>query len=124
MAVISAQGWTITNGYNIARAVESLECLRRYSRRRQALTATNHPGKPEVGHNELSAMATGAMLCWLTHDTYAVMRITEEIENLGSPGAGRDDFRGNGREDAGGGGGHESERDHRRGPHVPPGQRP
>lgn len=28
-------------------------------------------------------MATGAMLCWLTHDTYAVMRIAEEIEGLG-----------------------------------------
>ena len=27
MAVISAQGWTITNGYNIARAVESLDVL-------------------------------------------------------------------------------------------------
>jgi hypothetical protein len=25
MAVISAQGWTITNGYNMARAVESLD---------------------------------------------------------------------------------------------------
>lgn len=47
------------------------------------MTAANRPGKPEVGHDELSAMATGAMLCWLTHDTYAVMRITEEIENLG-----------------------------------------
>ena len=47
------------------------------------MTAANRPGKPEVGHNELSAMATGAMLCWLTHDTYAVMRITEEIEKLG-----------------------------------------
>jgi hypothetical protein len=27
MAVISAQGWTITNGYNMARAVESLDVL-------------------------------------------------------------------------------------------------
>jgi len=52
--------------------------------RRQALTAANRPSKPAVGHNELSAMATGGVLCWLTHDTYAVMRITEEIEKLGS----------------------------------------
>jgi hypothetical protein len=57
---------------------------------------------------------TGAMLCWLTHDTYAVMRITEEIEKLGVySGAGCDDFQGDAREDAGRGGGHESERDHR-----------
>ena len=28
-------------------------------------------------------MATGAMLCWLTHDMYTVMRIDEEIEGLG-----------------------------------------
>lgn len=27
MAVVSAQGWTITNGYNMARAVESLDVL-------------------------------------------------------------------------------------------------
>jgi hypothetical protein len=27
MAVISAQGWTITNGYNMAGAVESLDVL-------------------------------------------------------------------------------------------------
>jgi hypothetical protein len=27
-------------------------------------------------------MATGALLCWLTGDTYAVMRIDEEIERL------------------------------------------
>ena len=27
MAVISAQGWTITNGCNMARAVESLDVL-------------------------------------------------------------------------------------------------
>lgn len=47
------------------------------------MTAAKRPGKPEVGHNELSAMATGAMLCWLTGDTHAVMRITEEIEKLG-----------------------------------------
>ena len=47
------------------------------------MTAANRPGKPQVGHNELSAMATGTMLCWLTGDTYAVMRITEEIEGLG-----------------------------------------
>jgi hypothetical protein len=28
-------------------------------------------------------MATGAMLCWLTGDTYAVGRINDEIEKLG-----------------------------------------
>ncbi|HEV3164869.1 MAG TPA: hypothetical protein VGZ22_12640 [Isosphaeraceae bacterium] len=28
-------------------------------------------------------MATGAILCWLTGDSYATMRITEEIERLG-----------------------------------------
>jgi hypothetical protein len=28
-------------------------------------------------------MATGAILCWLTGDAYARMRITEEIERLG-----------------------------------------
>ena len=27
MAVISAQGWTITDGYNMARTVESLDVL-------------------------------------------------------------------------------------------------
>jgi hypothetical protein len=27
MAIISAQGWTITNGYNMARVVESLDVL-------------------------------------------------------------------------------------------------
>jgi hypothetical protein len=58
-------------------------CLRQCSRRRQALTAANRPGKPQIGHDELSAMATGAIMCWLTHDTYAVMRIDEEIERLG-----------------------------------------
>jgi hypothetical protein len=47
------------------------------------LTAANRPRKPEVGHDELSAMATGAMLCWLTGDTYAVGRINDEIEKLG-----------------------------------------
>ena len=47
------------------------------------MTAANRPGKPAVGHNEQSAMATGAILCCLNHDTYAVMPITEEIEKLG-----------------------------------------
>ena len=47
------------------------------------MTAAKRPAEPKAGHNELSAMATGAMLCWLTHDTFAVMRITEEIERLG-----------------------------------------
>jgi hypothetical protein len=47
------------------------------------LTAANIPGKPEVGHDELAPMATGAILCWLTGDSYAVMRITGEIEKLG-----------------------------------------
>ena len=37
---------------------------------------------PQAGHDELSAMACGAILCWLTGDTYAVMRIEEEIERL------------------------------------------
>ena len=27
-------------------------------------------------------MACGAILCWLTSDTYAVMRIDEEIDRL------------------------------------------
>jgi hypothetical protein len=58
-------------------------CWRRCLRRRQELTAAKRLGELSVGHNELSAMATGAILCWLTHDTYAVMRITEEIEGLG-----------------------------------------
>ena len=58
-------------------------CSRRCSRRRQALTAANRPGKPAAGHDELSAIATGAMLCWLTGDTYAVGRINDEIEKLG-----------------------------------------
>src|ERR1700722_3453622 len=57
-------------------------CWRRCSRRRQALTAANCPGEPQAGHNELSAMACGAILCWLTGDTYAVMRIDDEIERL------------------------------------------
>ena len=48
------------------------------------LTAAKRPGKPAVGHDELSAMATGAMLCWLTGDTYVVGRINDEIENLDS----------------------------------------
>jgi hypothetical protein len=49
----------------------------------EALTAGNRPGEPEVGHDELSAMATAALLCWLTGDTYAVGRINDEIEKLG-----------------------------------------
>ena len=47
------------------------------------MTAANRPGKPAAGHDELSAIATGAMLCWLTGDTYAVGRINDEIEKLG-----------------------------------------
>ena len=47
------------------------------------MTAANRLGEPVVGHNELSAMVTGAMLCWLTHDTYAVGRITTRSRNLG-----------------------------------------
>jgi hypothetical protein len=47
------------------------------------LTAAKRPGEPAVGHNELSSVATDAILCWLAHDTYAVMRITEGIEKLG-----------------------------------------
>ena len=47
------------------------------------MTAAKDPAKAEVGHDELSAMATGAMLCWLTGDTYAVGRINDEIEKLG-----------------------------------------
>jgi hypothetical protein len=78
------------------------------------LTAAKIPDKPGVGHNELSAMATGAILCWLTHDTYAGMRITEEIEGLGfTPEQVATTFGGDGREDAGGGGGHENKCNHR-----------
>jgi hypothetical protein len=59
-------------------------------------------------------MATGAMLCWLTGDTCAVGRINDEIEKLGfTPEQVATTFGGDGQEDAGGGGGHESERDHR-----------
>lgn len=47
------------------------------------MTAAKRLGEPRAGHYELSAMATGAILCRLTGDTYAVMRITEEIERLG-----------------------------------------
>lgn len=47
------------------------------------MTAANRPGEPQAGHFELSAMATGAILCWLTRDTYAVMRIEAEIDRLG-----------------------------------------
>jgi len=62
-------------------------CLPRCSRRRQALTAAIRPGKPQVGHDELSAIATGAILRWLTGGICAVMRIDEEIEKLGfTPG--------------------------------------
>jgi len=57
-------------------------CWRRCSQRRQALTAAKRPGDPRAGHDELSAMACGAILCWLTGDTYAVMRVDEEIERL------------------------------------------
>jgi hypothetical protein len=47
------------------------------------LTGAKRPGEPQAGHNELSAMATGAILCWLTGDTYATMRIQAEIDRLG-----------------------------------------
>ena len=47
------------------------------------MTAAKRPGEPLAGHNELSAMAIGAILCWLTGDTYATMRIQAEIDRLG-----------------------------------------
>jgi hypothetical protein len=78
------------------------------------LTAAKRPDEPQVGHNELSTMACGAILCRLTGDMYAVIRITEEIERVGfTPEQVATTFGGDGREDAGGGGGHEGERDHR-----------
>ena len=66
IAVISAQGWTITNGYNMARAVESLDVLASVFAEEAGVDRRESPGKPKVGHYELSTMATGAMLCWLT----------------------------------------------------------
>ena len=58
-------------------------CSRPCSRRRQELTGAKLPGKSKVGHDALAPMATGAILCWLTGDSYATMRIAEEIEGLG-----------------------------------------
>ena len=57
-------------------------CWRRCSQRRRALTAAKRPDEPRAGHDELSAMACGAILCWLTGDTYVVMRVETEIERL------------------------------------------
>ena len=83
IAVISAQGWTITNGYNMARAVESLDVLASVFAEEAGVDRRETARYARGRHDELSAMTTGARLCWLTGNTYAVGRISDEIEELG-----------------------------------------